>query len=88
MAFHYSFPEKVAHPAQRIHCLCGSAMQLKNGSPLFFKGRKLQTKKGLLLPFHKRFRSSPYQSSDFIPLPSKKTDAKGASAQDQQENGC
>lgn len=21
----YSFPEKVAHPAQRIHCLCGSA---------------------------------------------------------------
>lgn len=27
----YSFPEKVAHPAQRIHCLCGSAMQLKNG---------------------------------------------------------
>ena len=33
MAFDYSFPEKVAHPAQRIHCLCGSAMQLKNVSP-------------------------------------------------------
>lgn len=33
MAFHYSFLEKVAHPAQRIHCLCGSAMQLKNVSP-------------------------------------------------------
>lgn len=33
MAFHYSFPEKVARPARRIHCLCGSAMQLKNGNP-------------------------------------------------------
>lgn len=40
----YSFPEKVAHPAQRIHCLCGSAMQLKNGS-----GGKTPNKK--VLPF-------------------------------------
>lgn len=37
MAFHYSFPEKVAHPAQRIHC--GSAMRLKSRCCLLLAGR-------------------------------------------------
>lgn len=41
MAFHYSFPEKVAHPAQRIHCSCGSAMRLKSRCCLLLAGSKI-----------------------------------------------
>lgn len=55
MAFHYSFPEKVAHPAQRIHCLCGSAMQLKNVSPFLLVRYRLgkTPKLGFRLPYIK-----------------------------------
>lgn len=41
MAFHYYFPEKVAHPAQRIHCSCGSAMRLKSRCCLLLAGSKI-----------------------------------------------
>ena len=49
MAFHYSFPEKVAHPAQRIHCSCGSAMRLKSRCCLLLAGSKIFLSP--LLPF-------------------------------------
>lgn len=48
MAFHYSlFLSREAHPAQRIHCLCGSAMLLKNGSPQVQVGENSKQKRAL-----------------------------------------
>lgn len=63
MAFHYFFP--VAHPAQRIHCLCGSAMQLKNVSPFLLvryrlgKTPKLGFQKAYLILYKFR-KGHPY----------------------------